>query len=155
MKRSGLMLLPLLLVAGSGFARTTHRSAAADRAAVQQAVLDYADALYRVDPTRVQRSVHPELVKLGFSRSAPGASYQTAPMNYRELYELAGRWNAGGRVDAATARREVVVFDVLDQTASAKLTAEWGVDYMHLARYDGRWQIIHVLWQSHPPADAP
>jgi tetratricopeptide (TPR) repeat protein len=155
MKRGALLLLPLLLVAGSSFARTTHRSTADDRAAVRQAVLDYADALYQVDPARIQRSVHPELVKLGFTRSAPGAAYQTAPMSYQELYDLAGLWNADGRVDAATARREVVVLDVLDQTASAKLTAEWGVDYMHLARYNGRWQIIHVLWQSHPPAPAP
>jgi tetratricopeptide (TPR) repeat protein len=152
MKRSALMLLPLLLVVGSGFARTTHRSAAADRAAVRQAVLDYADALYQVDPARIQRSVHPELVKLGFNRSAPGAAYESGTMNYRELYELAGQWNARGQVDPATARREVVVFDVLDQTASAKLTAEWGVDYMQLARYNGGWQIVHVLWQSHPPA---
>ncbi len=38
----------------------------------------------------------------------------------------------------------------IDQTASVKLIAEWGIDYMHLAKYDGRWKIVNVLWQSHP-----
>jgi hypothetical protein len=39
---------------------------------------------------------------------------------------------------------------VLDQTASAKLTASWGIDYLLLAKYDGRWMITHVLWQTPP-----
>ena len=36
----------------------------------------------------------------------------------------------------------------MNQTASAKLTAAWGVDYFHLAKYGGKWKIVHVLWQS-------
>ena len=33
-------------------------------------------------------------------------------------------------------------------TASAKLTAWWGTDYLLLARYEGRWMIRQVLWQT-------
>ncbi|MDH3628431.1 MAG: nuclear transport factor 2 family protein [Acidobacteriota bacterium] len=29
-----------------------------------------------------------------------------------------------------------------------RLTAEWGVDYFHLAKYDGKRMLVHVLWQS-------
>ena len=50
------------------------------------------------------------------------------------------------------APKTIEIFEVLDQTASAKLTARWGIDYLLLARYDGRWMISHVLWQSPPPA---
>ena len=52
----------------------------------------------------------------------------------------------------ATAPKKVEIFDILDQTASAKLTAWWGTDYLLLAKYDGRWMIPMVLWQS-PPKD--
>ncbi len=45
---------------------------------------------------------------------------------------------------------KVEVFDVLDQTAAAKLTALWGVDYLHLAKFEGEWKILQVLWQSQP-----
>jgi hypothetical protein len=121
---------------------------AADRAAVAGAVADYVDALYQVDPARVERSVHPSLSKLGFTRTAAG--YAPARMTYDELRALAARWNAGRRVDPARAPREITVLDLLDQTASAKLVADWGVDYLHLAKYDGRWQIVNVLWQSPP-----
>lgn len=43
------------------------------------------------------------------------------------------------------------MYDVQDQTASAKLTAWWGTDYLLLAKEKGRWMIIAVLWQSPPP----
>lgn len=136
---------------GSGGAAERER---AGREGVERAVLDYVDALYLVDPSRIERSVHPELAKRGFSRPEGSAAYQELRMSYEQLRDLAGRWNRSGRVDPRTAVREIVVFDVLDQTATAKLVADWGIDYLHLARYDGRWRIVNVLWQSPPPAGA-
>ncbi len=38
----------------------------ADREAVRQAVLDYVEGIYDVDPSRVERSVHSKLAKTGF-----------------------------------------------------------------------------------------
>ena len=123
-----------------------------DRQAVRQAALDYVEAIYEVDSTRIVRSVHPELVKHGYY-SRDGA-YRGAPMTYDELKQLATTWNRNERrVDPDTARKEVAVFEVLDKTASAKVVAHWGTDYMHLAKIDGRWQIQQILWQSHPPSE--
>jgi hypothetical protein len=30
--------------------------------------------------------------------------------------------------------------------ASLRTDAYWGVDYMHLAKIDGEWKIVNVLW---------
>ena len=120
----------------------------ADRAAVEEAVLDYVEGIYLVQPDRIARSVHPDLRKLGYWREDSSDEYQVAPMTYQQLYQLAARWNAGGQVDPETAPKEIAVFDVLDQTAIAKLTAVWGVDYFQLGKYDGKWMIVNVLWQS-------
>ena len=119
-----------------------------DKEAVRRAALDYVESIYDVNPAKVERSVHPSLSKVGFARSAAG--YAASRMTFDELRALAARWNAGRRVDTARAPREITVLDVLDQTASAKLVAQWGVDYLHLAKYDGRWQIVNVIWQSPP-----
>lgn len=70
-------------------------------------------------------------------------------MTFQELVELAKTYNKNGRAPK-TAPKEVVIYDVLDQTATAKLTAIWGIDYMHLAKYQGKWKIINVLWQTPP-----
>lgn len=119
-----------------------------DREAVKQAVLDYVEALYEADSSRIERSVHRDLFKLGFERDKDG-TYKPYRMTYQELYDLAGRWNKSGRIPK-NSKKEIVVFDVADQTASAKLTAWWGIDYVHLAKFDGKWMITDILYQTPP-----
>lgn len=126
---------------------------AADEAGVRDAVLDYVEAIYEVTPERIDRSVSPDLVKRGYWRSEGSSDYSESPMTFDQLRQLASRWNADGHVDADEAVKEVVVLDVLDKTASAKLVADWGVDYMHLAKVDGRWMIKNILWQGPRTAD--
>ncbi len=139
-----LLLVPVLAAAVWAIGPVSH----AEHAAVERAVLDYVEALYEVDPSRIERSVHPDLAKRGFWRADDSSGYEELEMTYEELLGLAAHWNDDGRVNAQRAVKEVVVFDVLDQTATAKLTADWGVDYLHLAKYEGRWQIVNVLWQD-------
>jgi hypothetical protein len=127
---------------------TTNTRQPDDREAVKQAVLDYVEALYEADSSRIERSVHRDLFKLGFERDKDG-TYKPYRMTYQELYDLAGRWNKSGRIPK-NSTKEIVVFDVADQTASAKLTARWGIDYLHLAKFDGKWMITDILYQSPP-----
>src|SRR5262250_2506784 len=122
----------------------------ADREAVRQAALDYVEGVYNVDPSRIERSVHPDLAKRGFWRERGKEGYAGGPMTYAELIEVAKTWNKSGKLPK-DAPKEITIFDVQDQTASAKLVAAWGTDYFHLAKYDGKWKIINVLWQSPPP----
>jgi hypothetical protein len=144
MRRFSLALIALLLVTSAASAQSVD-----DRTAVRQAALDYVEALYEVDTTRIARSVHPDLMKYGYYRA--DGTYRGGAMTYDELEALVLRWNRDPqRVDPATAVKEVVVFDVLDKTASAKVVAHWGVDYMHLAKVDGQWMIRNILWQSPP-----
>ncbi len=57
------------------------------------------------------------------------------------------------KTDQETVKQAVLDYEVLDHTASVKLIAAWGIDYMHLANYHGKW-IMHILWQTHPQDEA-
>ena len=139
----------ITLLGETGMAQTPE-----DREAVKQAATDYVDALYKADPSLIERSVHPALTKHGFWRKSGESVYQPqTTMTYQQLHALAGKWNKDGKRD--TSIKQVQVLDVLDQTATAKVVAEWGIDYMQLAKYDGRWKIVNILWQSHPARPAP
>lgn len=120
-----------------------------DRAAVRQAALDYVTAVYESKPELIERSVSRELTKHGFMLQKDG-SYRRAPMNYAELVEVAKTWNADRKRDLSI--KEVTVGEVFDQTATATIRANWGVDFMQLAKIDGQWKILNIVWQSHPPA---
>ena len=68
----------------------------------------------------------------------------------RSIARRDAHWNADGK-QGDDLEYEIELFEVADQTAAAKLSAKWGIDYMHLAKFDGEWKIMHVMWQSHPP----
>ena len=120
-----------------------------DETAVRQAALDYIEAVYNVNPAQAERSIHPDLVKRGFFIKKNETAYSPHTMTFAEFVELAKTYNKKGNLPK-DAPKEVVVYEVSDQTASVKVTAIWGIDYMHLAKYDGKWKIINILWQTPP-----
>lgn len=115
--------------------------------AVKAAVLDYIEGIYGANPSRMKPSLHPELAKVGFMSDESG--YSAYPMTYEQVLEATATFNLDGKIPQ-DAIKDITIFEVLDQTASVKLEAWWGVDYIHLAKYDGKWMIIQVLWQTHP-----
>ncbi len=149
MTRSLLLTVTFLLFAMPVAAQ---QEANADREAVRQAVLDYVEGIYNVEPQRIERSVSPNLAKLGFYRPSAETAYRPArAMAFQQLVEIAKTYNKEGKL-RKDAPKTIEIYDVMDQTATVKLTAEWGIDFMHLAKIDGKWMIVNVLWQSHPPA---
>jgi hypothetical protein len=137
--------LVALLLAGTIFGSDI----ASDRTGVHNAAKDYVDALYEAKPDLIARSVHPQLAKRGFYLNDKSA-FQESTMTFDQLHKLAARWNEGGKRDLSKSPREVVVGEVMDQIATAKVVADWGIDYMQLAKYDGQWKIVNIVWQSHP-----
>lgn len=118
--------------------------------AVRAAVEDYLNGFYDAQPQLLERSLHPELQKVGYWRD-PEGEYHYTTMSFQEALDLAARWNAdGSRIDEDSPR-EIELLEVNDQTAIAKLTAIWGIDYFQLGQFDGDWKIINVIWQSLPP----
>jgi hypothetical protein len=137
-----------------GLAITTGQAqgpANSDKEAVRQAAMNYIEALYQAKPELIEKSVHPDLSKRGYFRKKGEQTFSNEPMSYQQLYDLAGKWNKDGKRPIEKAPKDVVVYEVLNQTASAKITAFWGIDYMHLAKYDGTWKIVNILWQEPPP----
>lgn len=114
----------------------------ADTEAVERALLDYIEGAYEMDPEKTRRSIHPDLSKIGFH--SKNGEYKEHRLTFEQLVKLVNSWNKDGRA-GKNAPKDVIVLDVLDQTASAKIVAYWGIDFVHLAKFDGRWMIIHIL----------
>jgi hypothetical protein len=130
---------------------TTYRSAASDKKLVADAVMDYVDAFYFGDTSKITRSISPEVKKWGYSRNKETNTYQGMAMSYQQMIDYVLRVKAKNDVAAAEKLyKKVEVLDYQDQTASAKVTAWWGTDYILLGKHNGKWTIMHVLWQSPP-----
>ena len=59
----------------------------------------------------------------------------------------------GGGTDIPAGQRKntVRILDVYGNAASVRVQAATWVDYMHLAKSNGRWVIVNVLWELEPP----
>jgi len=122
--------------------------AAADSAGIRQAALDYIDGYYTGDGARMERAVHPELAKRIVRTNEQGRS-QLGQMSAMTLV-MGTRAGGGKDTPVAQRREDVTILDIYQNAASAKVYASGWVDYLHLAKWNGRWVIVNVLWELHP-----
>jgi Tol biopolymer transport system component len=130
--------------------KAEREEARAERVAVFRAVTDYLEGFYEGDSAKLARSLRPDLSKYGFWRAKDSTTYTGETMSFAEAIAYANRFRAEKRTTPPNAPRDITILDMQNQTASAKLRAWWGTDYLLLGKYDGRWMISHVLWQSPP-----
>lgn len=141
------VLLATLLIPSASVA-VVRAQTANDTAAIRAAALDYIDGYYAGDAARMERALHPELAKRIVRTNERGRS-QLGQMSALTLVQ--GTRDGGGKdTPAAERRNDVTIFDIYGGSASAKIYASGWVDYLHLAKWNGRWVIVNVLWELHP-----
>jgi hypothetical protein len=136
----------------------------ADAAAVRQTALDYVEGWYEANGDRMERALHPELAKRIVRRDEKsGKDYLDTTLSAKLLVQWT--WEGGGCLNSSwelrpnciktpkeNQRKDITIFDIFENQASAKVEFfEW-LDYLHLAKLDGRWVIVNVLWQMKPRA---
>ena len=96
----------------------------------------------------MERALHPELAKRIVRADSTGDQWISS-MGASQL--IAGtRAGHGREIPAAEQKSEVTILDLFRNTASAKIDAGLWIDYLHLARVNGRWVIVNVLWEMVP-----
>ncbi len=131
------------LTAGVSTAGTT-----SDEEAIHAASLDYIEGYYTGDAARMKRALHPELAKR-IVEAGPDGQSVLRNMSAEQLID-ATRSRAGRPTPPDERRMDVQILDIYENAASVRITAGEWVDYMHLGRVDGEWEIINVLWELTP-----
>ena len=122
---------------------------ASDAAAVRRTALDYVEGWYEGNAERMGRALHPDLQKRIVDKDPKTGSDRLREMSASMLVGYT-RDGEGTKTPKEKQQKDVSIFDIYRDEASAKVVfLEW-VDYLHLARFDGRWVIVNVLWQYKP-----
>ena len=121
---------------------------AADSAAIRAAALDYIEGWYTANAERMERALHPDLAKRIINTNQRGRNV----LGHQSAMTLVQNTRAGGgkETPVAAQRKDVRILDIFANTASVRIDAGTWVDYLHLARWNGRWVIINVLWELRP-----
>ncbi|HEX7941220.1 MAG TPA: nuclear transport factor 2 family protein [Gemmatimonadaceae bacterium] len=122
----------------------------ADSAAIKATALDYIDGWYAGDAARMERALHPELAKRIVMTDAQGRSR----LGQQSAMTLVQNTQRGGGKDTPADKRrdEVRILDIYQNAASVRVQASTWVDYLHIAKSNGRWVIVNVLWEMDPAA---
>ncbi len=121
-------------------------------AVIKNAALDYIEGWFEGDVVRMERALHPELTKRGFVSFAPsgGRIINLLTQSNMLAYTRAG---FGKKVPKDKRDIMVEVLHVYRDIATVVTTCSEFVDYLQLAKVDGRWKIVNVLWQPTEQAD--
>ncbi len=140
--------LPLFFSLALLGATTLRAQTAADSAGIRAAALDYAEGWFEGNADRIARAVSPELVKRIVVRDTASGRDMIQGMGSTVLINSTRRgFGKGTPVDKQ--RKEVAIYDIYRGVAVAKVTMTDWIDYLQLARIDGRWVIVNVLWERH------
>jgi hypothetical protein len=137
-----LLIIPILMIFISNSV-----TAQVEKDKVEVAVRNYVEAFYDADTSKIHQSIAKDVVKYGYAIPKGKTQYERYPGSFEEMISSIIKY---GKFPNPTPPK-IKVFEVLDQTASAKVTAGWGIDYILLAKQNGNWMITHVLWQTLPP----
>ncbi|MDQ2943554.1 MAG: nuclear transport factor 2 family protein [Candidatus Dormibacteraeota bacterium] len=120
-------------------------------AAITRTALDYIEGWYDGDAARMERSLHPQLAKRLVEQNV-SSSLSAKPGD--RLHEMSAlRLVQSTRHDPTPAqerRTEVTILDRFENAASVRVDfMEW-VDFIHMAKWNGQWVIVNVLWELRP-----
>jgi hypothetical protein len=121
----------------------------ADSSAIRQTALDYIEGWYTADANRMSRAVHTKLVKRIFATN-PRTGTQVFRNQDSTALVTATEKGYGSKIPEGQRQKDVTILDVFEDAASVKIVAAQWVDYLHLAKENGAWQIVNVLWEMKP-----
>jgi len=113
--------------------------------AVRSVVMDYIDGWFDGDAGRMERALHPEMVKRcrGIEGADPDA---LETLSARQMIDATAD-GEGSREDAADRRIEISVDHLGGGIASVQCFCHRYVDLLHLIEMPDGWKIVNATWR--------
>jgi hypothetical protein len=124
----------------------------ADRDAIKRTALNYAEGWYEGNADKMESALSADLAKR-IARTNERGQTRLDHMTAMALVQ-GTRGGYGKQTPAAEQQKDVTILDVVGGAATVKLEMRDWVDYMHVAKVNGKWVIVNVLWEMKPKKDA-
>jgi len=124
---------------------------AADSAGIHEAAMNYIEGWYAGDAALMEKALHPELAKRVVTTDARSGRSQLKSIGAMTLV-LRTRAGGGMHTPVEAQTKDYRLLDIFANAAVARITASDWVDFLELAKWNGRWVIVNVLWEYKPKA---
>ncbi len=114
--------------------------------AIHETVQDYYCGWYEADPERMRRSLHADLAKRAIKLDEGGKEY----LLHLTRDVMVDATAKGGGSDAPAEKKNwtVTILDSYEEIATVKVASGEYMEYIHLAKQDGHWLIVNVMYTN-------
>jgi hypothetical protein len=124
-----------------------------EKAAIKQTAMNYIEGSFSGDAERMAEAVHPELNKV-IPVTLPQT--KTTMLNYSPAgFLIEGTQAKLGLVDEDKRDIQFKILDLQNEIAMVEVLSSMYYDYLQLAKLNGQWKIVNVLWKMNPEAPRP
>ena len=122
------------------------QSAAVDNKTIYEAVSDYYDGWYEPNVERMERCLHPDLAKRAIKLDEAGKEYL---LQLTKEVMVDATKNGGGSDSPAEKKNwTITILDCYEEIANVKVASSEYMEYIQLAKQEGQWLIVNVLYTS-------
>ena len=116
--------------------------------AIHETVQDYYGGWYEADPERMRRCLHADLAKRAIKLDEGGKEY----LLHLTRDVMVDATAKGGGSDAPAEKKNwtVTILDSYEEIATVKVASGEYMEYIHLAKQDGHWLIVNVIYTNRP-----
>jgi hypothetical protein len=142
-----LLAIVLLSITTAAFAQAQN-----DELQIRETVLDYLEGLETNNPERVEKAMHRDLAKRTIEKDKEGDDFPSnmtaaSLVGYTKDFDFTQFYKAD--VDPKELLKvETIIYDISNGIATVKATTNKFefLDYIQLAKINGEWKIVNVLW---------
>ncbi len=120
------------------------QTAANDTLAIIETAMNYGDGFYSGSAERMEKAISPDFIKLAANKLPNSDRTVLIESTYSGLIEMSRA--KIGLTPEASRKIEVKVILIAGDLAFARLASSQFNDYLAMARIDGAWKIVNVLW---------
>jgi len=120
--------------------------------AIKTTALDYIEGYFHKDGKRMEKALHPELVKRSIQKTKDGTEFVLNLGASYMVMRAANNTNRHAANPEGPIESIVEIYDIVGNAATVKVSTNQYdfIDYLHVGKYYNEWKIINVFWANLP-----
>ena len=118
-----------------------------DSIEIRKTSLGYLIGLQQMKPDLMDEVMNDSLNKVTIGYDRKLKKEVARPTTHQQMVDFATSWNKANNKFPPVPNNEVTILDIYNRIASVRLVSDNWVEYLHLIKLDGKWEIINLLWQ--------
>ena len=118
-----------------------------DSTEIREKALGYLIGLQQLKPTLMNEVMNDSLNKVTIGWDRATKKEYSRRTTKEQMIEYANSWNKSNTMFPTPPNNEIKILDIYNRIANVKLISDNWVEYLHLIKLDGKWQIVNLIWQ--------